>query len=43
MNIMMRAIIVVVGSDSSVSSSSDEHYLSVVPGVPLEVFQEELR
>ena len=25
------------GSDSSVSSSLDEHYSSVVPGVPLEV------
>ena len=31
------------GSDSSVSSSSDKHYLYVVHGVPLEVFQEELR
>ena len=37
MNIMMKAIIVVVVSDSSVSSSLDEHYSSVVPGVPLEV------
>ena len=31
------------GSDSSASRSSDKHYLSGVPGVPLQVFQEELR
>ena len=30
------------GSDNSASSSSDKHYLSGVPRVPLEVFQEEL-
>ena len=32
-----------LGSDSNASSSLDEHYLSGVPGVPLEIFQEELR
>ena len=31
------------GSDSSASGSSDEHYLYRVLGVPLQVFQEELR
>ena len=32
-----------LGSDSNASSSLDEHYLSGVPRVPLEIFQEELR